>query len=374
MNDPTQAIWSALAPFQPLRIAPPVLQPAGLYLELAGEDIRARAFMAAGEGEDLCLRPDMTIPALRAALEAESLRAPCVLAYEGPVFRRQPVGSVKESEFTQVGAEWFADPSALDRAEVDVFATALEACRGAGVTARVSFGDVGLFAAVVDAAGLSPNWAERFKRAFARPGGVARLLSDAQAESPPPNPLGQALAALSPDQAGDVVKQMLDVTGVALIGGRTAADVAGRLRAQALAAAGPRPSAAQLELIASALKIEGAPAASFLDLAALAKRGANPPALEAAVHRADARWKNLIPAKPGDDTRFAVSFGRGLSYYDGFVFELEAPRLGERASLGGGGRYDQVLAQLARQMGREAPSWGAAGFALRPQRLKDAAR
>jgi ATP phosphoribosyltransferase regulatory subunit len=36
---------------------------------MAGEDLRKRAFMVEDpEGDDLCLRPDMTVPACREAL------------------------------------------------------------------------------------------------------------------------------------------------------------------------------------------------------------------------------------------------------------------------------------------------------------------
>ena len=37
---------------------------------------------------------------------------------------------------------------------------------------------------------------------------------------------------------------------------------------------------------------------------------------------------------------------RGLDYYTRTVFELESPRLGAQAALGGGGRYDRLIEQL----------------------------
>ena len=51
------------------RTEPPILQPAAVFLDLAGEDIRARIFLTTGaEGEELCLRPEYTIPVCRAYL------------------------------------------------------------------------------------------------------------------------------------------------------------------------------------------------------------------------------------------------------------------------------------------------------------------
>ncbi|MFZ1173567.1 MAG: ATP phosphoribosyltransferase regulatory subunit, partial [Bradyrhizobium sp.] len=45
---------------------PPVLQPAEPFLDLSGEDIRKSLYLTTdGTGEELCLRPDLTIPVAR---------------------------------------------------------------------------------------------------------------------------------------------------------------------------------------------------------------------------------------------------------------------------------------------------------------------
>ena len=85
----------------------------------------------------------------------------------------------------------------------------------------------------------------------------------------------------------------------------------------------------------------------------------------------------MLTAVGGLVRRVAPGLGRGFAYYDGFVFELEAPALGERASLGGGGRYDGLVRALQERepsiATRPAPPRGA-GFALRPLRIAEAAR
>ena len=59
-------ITDVLAKRAAIAVDPPVLQPAHLYLEMAGEDLRKRAFLVEDpEGDDLCLRPDMTAPVCR---------------------------------------------------------------------------------------------------------------------------------------------------------------------------------------------------------------------------------------------------------------------------------------------------------------------
>ena len=45
---------------------PPVLQPAEPFLDLSGEDIRKSLYLTTdATGEELCLRPDLTIPVAR---------------------------------------------------------------------------------------------------------------------------------------------------------------------------------------------------------------------------------------------------------------------------------------------------------------------
>jgi ATP phosphoribosyltransferase regulatory subunit len=373
-----RAVRQAVLALSPDWIDPPVLQPAGLYLELAGEDIRARAYMLAGdEDEALCLRPDMTAPALRHALRAGAWTGAFAVAYDGLVFRRQSDGR-KESEFRQIGAEVFAPRAGIAAREADIINATLAACRALKVAPRVRFGDIAVFEALVDACALPEPWPRRVKRAFARPGGLATVLREAAAPpAPDESAMAQALAVLPEDRAEAVVEELLADAGVALVGARSLAEIAARLREKGRTLSAPRVDEAALALIAETTAIEAAPDVAFRALRDAARHEAvrDAAALFAAIERAEARWAATDAS--GLEATFSAGFGRGLAYYDGFVFELEAPQLGARASLGGGGRYDGLLHRIASSQGGalNAPEeWGAAGFALRPQRLAEAAR
>ena len=74
-------------------VEPPLLQPAAIYLELYGEQIRRRVFLIEDAGRGMCLRPDLTAPAVRAAFELN--KTPALVAYDGRVFRRAPPGPAK---------------------------------------------------------------------------------------------------------------------------------------------------------------------------------------------------------------------------------------------------------------------------------------
>jgi ATP phosphoribosyltransferase regulatory subunit len=68
----------------------------------------------------------------------------------------------------------------------------------------------------------------------------------------------------------------------------------------------------------------------------------------------------LLPSEVADRVIFDLGLSRGLGYYTGAVFDVLDPALGQ--PLGGGGRYDDLLAKF----GRPLP---AAGFALGIDRL-----
>src|SRR5215469_4390004 len=106
------------------RSEPAVLQPAEPFLDLSGEDIRKSLYLTTdGGGEELCLRPDLTIPVARDYLASPRAGQPAGFSYLGPVFRYR---WGKPSEFLQAGVESFARQ---DRAAADaeMLALALEA-------------------------------------------------------------------------------------------------------------------------------------------------------------------------------------------------------------------------------------------------------
>ena len=73
------------------RVEPSVLQPADVFLDRSGEDIRRRLYMFTDPGgTELCLRPDLTIPTCRLFLERAGDGSEARLSYSGPVYRFQP--------------------------------------------------------------------------------------------------------------------------------------------------------------------------------------------------------------------------------------------------------------------------------------------
>ena len=280
------------------------------------------------------------------------------------MFRRQTRTSQRETEFRVIGLEHLSPTPLSPEPEADLIAAAVEATRALGVEPRLKLGDMALARALIAGAGLAPAWEARLHRAFARTGAATAVLGEAEAGRGEAGAIGEALAALTPERAVGVVEAMLARSGAAMVGGRTAENVARRLAEKAALARADRPSPEQVAAIRAALAVEAAPEAAF-DALAKAMPGAGE-----ALAAAAARWRALVKRAGAVEAVFSAGFGRGPAYYDGFVFELEAPALGARASLGGGGRYDDLLHRLG---AGAYQGWSAIGFSLRPKRLADAA-
>ena len=87
------------------RTEPPILHPAAIFLDMSGEEVRRRLFLTVdAAGEELCLRPEYTIPVCRAYLSSDKAGKIAEYSYLGPVFRAH-AGQVGEQ--TQTGLESF---------------------------------------------------------------------------------------------------------------------------------------------------------------------------------------------------------------------------------------------------------------------------
>src|SRR5258705_11718147 len=137
-----------------VRAEPAILQPAEPFLDLSGEDIRKSLYLTTdASGEELCLRPDLTIPVARDYLASPRAGQPAGFSYLGPVFRYR---GGRPSEFLPAGIESFGRQ---DRAAADaeMLALALEATSPFGLTEVViRTGGLPLFLGLIDRPGLYP--------------------------------------------------------------------------------------------------------------------------------------------------------------------------------------------------------------------------
>lgn len=341
-----------------IQAEPPILQPAEPFLDLSGEDIRKSLYLTTDPtGEELCLRPDLTIPVARDYLASNRAGQPTGFCYLGPVFRYH---SGQPSEFLQAGIESFGRQ---DRAAADaeMLALGLEATAAFGLTdVDIRTGDVALFNALIDALDLYPVWKRRLIKDFNRKIDLEQDLGRLTlATGTSRNEYEGVLAALAGSDrkaALALVTDLMSIAGTTNVGGRSVAEIADRFLEQSTLKGGALPRDA-LSLIKRFLAISGDPDDALQQLrtlAADAKLNIN-----AAIDQFESRI-GFMAARGIDTatTRFSTSFGRGVDYYTGFEFELHRKGNGN-VPLVAGGRYDGLMTQL----GAKAPI-PAVGFSI----------
>jgi ATP phosphoribosyltransferase regulatory subunit len=336
------------------RIEPAILHPASIFLDMSGEEIRGRLFLTAGAaGEELCLRPEYTIPVCRAYLASDRAGAVAEYSYLGPVFRAQAGGG---GERAQTGLESFGRKDA-EAADAEIFALSMEAAARAGGRLTARLGDAGLLDALLSALLLPEVWRRRLKRGLAEGRDLSAVL-DARPLSALAQP-GVLAAMESADHKGAraLVEDLLAIAGIDAVGGRTASEIADRFLEQAALRSDDAIGAAKRQVLESYLAVSGDPDVAADKLTRLADdAGLNlRHALEAFERR------NGFIAALGvriEETRFSAAFVRDFEYYTGFVFEARDPARPDARPTLSGGRYDGLCRKLGAK--EDIPAVGAA--------------
>jgi ATP phosphoribosyltransferase regulatory subunit len=323
----------------------PVLQAAGVLLDLYGEDIRGRAYVTSDalRGEQM-LRPDFTVPVVQMHMAYGA--DPARYTYSGEVFRRQEQDPDRANEYVQVGYELF-DRSGAAASDAEVFALIADAL--GDLPLRAATGDIGILMAAV----LGLDTTDRRKAALMRhlwhPRRFRGLLDRFAGRVPPPP---SRMALLDGDPLEDGFGPV--------IGKRTRAEVGARIAALREDAATPPISERELQALETLLGVrETMPYA----LARLRDVAVDLPQITPALDRLGARIDAL--RERGIDTDnldFEASYGRtSMEYYDGFVFGFYAESRPDLPPVATGGRYDALTRRLGN--GAEIP---AVGGVLRP--------
>jgi len=353
------------------QVAPSIIQPADIFLDQIGEAIRGRTYVFTDlSGEELCLRPDLTVPVSRLYLERHPRAdVEARYCYNGPAFRFQRKGASQTHprEFRQAGIECFGVAD-RDSADIEVILLAADAVRAAGLGEfRFRFGDIALFFALLDVLSLPERWRLKLRHYFWRPPAFHALLSRlAKGESAESDGPAAELAATLPVQdralAMEAVATYLEANDLMLAGNRTLGEITDRLldhaadlRAEPL----PREVATVIDYF---LAVE-ASSREAIDRIATIGKGAGidlGPTLYVLSRRFDLLEESGVNV---DAATFATEFGRDLEYYSGLVFQIEAAG-DETSPIAGGGRYDGLLRSVGARAGVPA-----VGSAIHTERL-----
>ena len=326
-------------------IAPDIIQPADIFLERSGEDIRARTFVFNDPtGNELCLRPDLTVPACRYHLSAtQNPESEARYCYLGPAFRF-PDELLSPQEFNQAGIEWFGgdDPIAEEARVIKLAISALEA---AGLSKlKVTLGDLGLFNALLEDMPMPERWRRRLKHQFWRPQAFHNLLENfSKPAAAKRTSISAHVDAMAQHNALEATSNLLAHKKLALVTDRSIGDIASRL-AEKWADRSEQPlHPDMLKTIETYLSIHGPVSNVPRQLEALGRSPEFDGAREWFEKRIDAMEEQGLNPKR---FHFNANFGRELEYYTGLVFQVEVETRNQPLAVAGGGRYDGLLQDL----------------------------
>jgi histidyl-tRNA synthetase len=354
------------------RIILPILERSDIFLQRSGEEIRSRMYILNdAKGKEICLRPEMTISAARAYLERmSSRRLPVRLSYQGSVFRYDKIREGRYRQFIQAGVECLGIENRI-AADIEVVSLALDAMRRAGLSEfRLLIGDLELVSEFINSLPVSTPVRARLLENFWRRNAFHLLLkrySESPVQSKESDDLmtrqiADALASIGDNASQMLVRQILSLFVEKEIGQRDLDEIAERFLHR-FTNKGMHLPGDCLEALEEYISISGTPDSTLAQLEKLLRKiGASPgPAFENASRRLDLLEKLEGRAVNID---FHLGFRRGIEYYTGFVFEIHCDNLGPVSQIGGGGRYDNLLAALGAS--RQIP---AIGFTIGVDRL-----
>lgn len=344
------------------RVQPSILQPSQLFVDRSGEEVRRRTFeLMDPAGDELCLRPDLTIPTCKWAVDS-GRDYPMRLAYRGPAFRFRE--GEEPAQFAQAGAELLGQNNrALGDAEI--LALTVEALNAVNLkNFQMIVGDLNLFFTLVDALDVPEQWRGRLKRHFWRSTYFESLLGRMVAGAT--NDAERAienLHKLKPEDVRPAIEALIDKEADSPLAGRSREDIIDRLMMQAADGKAPRLKKSVAQMLKSFLAIRAPAREALAEIRKLTK-----PVfitMEKPLRAMEERL-NVLERLGISQRRiiFVGHFGRNLEYYSGFVFEFWANAGGGALEVAGGGRYDTLMESLGAPRGTSA-----VGVALNPEKI-----
>jgi ATP phosphoribosyltransferase regulatory subunit len=365
------AIEATLRRYAYAAIDPPILESSAPFLNRSGEDIRRQMYIFPDPaGQEVCLRPELTIPVCRAYLRqlqssdgaARSAAREARLSYFGPAFTYESTNDGHYRQFYQAGAE-FIGASSREAADAEILAAALDALKTTGLKeTSVEIGDVDIRNAFIDQLPVSERSKTRIRRVALRSQKETHFISPAaaQADAKKADEFGELaslLASVEPGKAELLIKEVFALADVRHVGGRTPEEIVERLITRTAQQAEPI-SAELMQGVLDLLKIRAKPEAAFKAIRDHFRKF-KIAAIEPILDRCETRlsYFNAYGHSPAA-LYFNVGLRRGLEYYTGFLFEVFAKNLTQIGHVCGGGRYDNLLEGLGANASIPAVGFG----------------
>ncbi len=335
--------------YQP--VTTPMIEPTDLFLKKSGGELAARMYSFTDpSGRRVSLRPEFTSSVVQAFVDG-ALPGPLPQrwCYSGPVFRYEKGGD--SGEFEQLGAELIGAGSVA--ADAEILALAAQGLAVLGVRGhRLRIGHVGVAAAMFDAVGLSERSSVFLMGSLAalRSGGespesVRERAARLGLLAPKANGhLSRITREMTPEDATEMVRSFVGQGVSGSTGQRTPDEILRRYLKKLRQADEPGAFEKGLALCGELARAAGPASRVRGRLARVASRfrirkGVLAP-LEGVLNALEQYDLRGVPVV------LDLGLARGLAYYTGLQFDIEHPRVRSSHSLGGGGRYDDLIGAL----------------------------
>ncbi|MBI3089313.1 MAG: histidine--tRNA ligase [Candidatus Tectomicrobia bacterium] len=357
-------------------VEPPILEHAELHLRKSGGGIISKLYTFQDFARRrLCLRPELTASVVRVYVNAlRHAPLPVRLQYCGPAFRYEQPQRGRHRQFTHIGVELLG--AAGPAADAEIIALACKGLQALGLRRlTVRLGHVGVMLALLTNLRLSERARSFFIESMENLGkphlgieSIKQALHDLEiipagaAPAEPHNDILRPLLEARPEEAAALIERLLAMMNVQPRQSRDARQVAARLLGKMRHEEHQAQVQRAVDFLAELALIKGQPPEVFTDIGKLLEKFALPQQpLEDLQRLVETLRAYEVPE---EQLSIDLSFGRGIQYYTGVIFEIQHEALGREDELCGGGRYDDLVAVLG---GDEAVP--ACGFSFGLERL-----
>ena len=320
------------------QVETPILQPSDPFINRMGAEMQRRLYRFTDPGgEELCLRPDLTIPTVLDYVRAGRFEE-ARLCYQGTAFRYQSRGAGKPEEFTQNGLEIINGKTgdAAIEDDIEVLEKLLTIIQAAGVSDyEVHINDFDWLTGFLKDNNVTDTTAREIRRKFIS---TKNLDDFRKLMQPQPKRETKIYSSLDADS---------------IIAGRSGADIIARIQKKQAQAASPEISDETRDRLFAFLE-KPPEAGDWLEVRTRELADKLVPVLN--------KFVGL------ERMHFAPAISTPMAYYTGLSFEIHVPALSPRKVIASGGRYDDLVESLGAP--RQIP---AVGGAIALERLHEAA-
>tara|TARA_B100000927_G_C16475852_1_gene473298 strand:+ start:3016 stop:4164 length:1149 start_codon:yes stop_codon:yes gene_type:complete len=330
---------------------PAMTIPADIVMNFMGEDVRNRLlFTSSPGGDELCLRPDFTLPLAISYINNELQSNKFV--YDGYAFRFPSINEKTRycPEFRQIGIENFGDKNKID-AEGDVISQAYEILSSFyDDHLEIKISDISMFYQLLDHLNIDTHLFNRFRRLYWRGLSATEIKDSIKKIINTRFDIKPRLDLIEEYKNNNLssiafIQKLAGYDDLSVFSGRQPDDIVKRYIDKSELSNNNAINDTVIEQITEFLSIKGniSKITQLLDNFQKKYHIDFAEGIENLENRIKILRKNQIPT---DMIEFNATLSRKVEYYTGLVFEVRMKNKNKNEPIAIGGRYDKIFEQL----------------------------